>query len=121
MVESSSPNTHGVWSVTARAYFAGGKTVAIEGDEDRDGFFESLIVYRSDTDDIEAFTRHRDGSVQPVSALALQAIKKESATFSEFFNKALSKDADPGKLEETMRDFRKKIRDAEKEKTDGKK
>src|SRR5436190_1393318 len=109
MVEYSRPNTQGVWSVTSRAYFAGGKTVAIEGDEDRDGFFESLIVYHSDTDDIEAFTRHRDGSVQPVSARTLQAFKKQDAAFSEFFDKAFSKDADPDKLEEAIRETQKKI------------
>ena len=119
MVEYSSPNKQGIWSVTSRAYFAGGKTVAIENDEDRDGFFESLIVYRSDTDDIEAFTRQRDGSVQPVSARVLHALKSQDAAFSEF-GKAISKEADPEKLEKAIRDVQKKVRDAEKEKTNGK-
>ena len=116
MVEYSTPNTQGVWSVTSRAYFAGGRTVAIESDEDRDGFFETLIVFRSETNEIEAFTRHRNGSVQPVSAQTLEALKKQDAAFSEF-GKALSKDADPDKLEQAVREVGRKIWDAEREKT----
>ncbi len=120
MVVWSRPNTQGVWEVTARAYYAAGQMVAIESDEDRDGFFESLVVYRSGTD-MEAFTRQRDGSVQPVSAQALAAFKKQNAAISEFWDKAVSKDADQEKLEDSIRETQKSIRDAEKEKRDEKK
>ncbi len=121
MVAWSSPNTQGVWSLTSRAYYAAGDMVAIESDEDRDGFFERLVVYRSGTEDMEVFTRQRDGSVQPVDAQTLRAFKKQNAAISEFWDKAFSKDADPDKLEDSIRDTQKKIRDAETEKTNEKK
>ena len=95
--------------------------VAIETDEDRDGFFERLVVYRSGTAEMEVFARQRDGSVQPVSGQTLQAFKKQNAAISEFWDKAFSKDADPDKLEDSIRETQKKVRDAEKEKTDEKK
>lgn len=95
--------------------------VAVESDEGGDGFFEQLATYRSGTEDMEVFTRQRDGTVQPVSAQTLAAFKKEHAAISEFWDNAFSKDADPNKLGDTIRKTQKKIRDAEKEKKDEKK
>jgi len=116
MVLWSKPNTQGVWSVTSRAYYAGGDMVAIESDEDGDGFLEQLATCCSATEDMEIFTRQRDGTVQPVSAQTLAAFKKQNAAISEFWDKAFSQDADPDKLDDTIRETQKKIRDAEKEK-----
>jgi hypothetical protein len=120
MVVWSKANSQGVWSVTSRAYYAGGHMVAVESDEDGDGFFEMLATFRLDTEDMEVFTRQRDGSVQPVSAQTLAAFKKQNVAISEFWDKAFSKDADPDKLEDAIRKTQKRIRDAEKEKTAGK-
>lgn len=121
MVIWSNPNTQGVWLVSSKAYYAGGVIVAVESDDNQDGFFERLAVYRSGTEGMEVFTRQRDGSVQPVSAQSLRAFKKEAAAISEFWDKALSKDADPDKLEDTILKTQKQLRDAEKEKADEKK
>jgi hypothetical protein len=121
MVVWSKPNTQGVWSVTSRAYYAGGDMVAVESDEDGGGFFEQLATYRSGTEDMEVFTRQRNGTVQPISAQTLAAFKKQNAAISEFWDKAFSKDADPDKIEDTIRETQKKVRDAEKEKRDEKK
>jgi hypothetical protein len=121
MVVWSKPNAKGVWSATSRAYYAGGDMVAVESDEDGDGFFETLATYRSGTEDMEVFTRQRDGTVQPVSAQTLAAFKKQNAAISEFWDKTFSKDADPDKLEDSIRETQKKVRDAEREKRDDKK
>lgn len=115
----SKANPQGVWSVTSRAFYAGGDMVAIEADEDGDSFFETLATYRSVTEDMEVFTRQRDGTVQPVSAQTLAALKKQNAAISEFWDKAFSEAVDPDKLEDLVRETQKKIRDAEK--TDGEK
>jgi hypothetical protein len=95
--------------------------VAVECDEDGDGFLETLATYRSGTDDMEVFTRQREGTVQPVSAQALAAFKKQNAAISEFWDKTFSKDAALDKLENSIRETQKKLRDAEKEKRDEKK
>ncbi len=118
MVVWSKPNAKGVWSVTSRAYYVGGDMVAVESDEDGDGFFETLATYRSGTEEMEVFTRQRDGTVQPVSAKALAAFKKQSAAISEFFDKEFSNDADPDKLEDSIRETQKKLQDAERERRD---
>lgn len=121
MVMWSKPNAQGVLSVTSRAYYAGGDMVAIESDEDGDGFFEQLTTYRSATEGMEVFTRLRDGTVQPVSAQTLAAFKKQNAAIAEFWDKAFGKDADPDKCDDMIRETQKKIRDAEKGKRDDKK
>jgi hypothetical protein len=121
MLVWSKPNAQGVMTVTSRSYFAGGDMVTTESDEDRDGFFETLAVYRSGTGDMDVFTRQRDGSVKPVSAQTLAAHKKQNAAISEFWDKAFDKGADTDKAMELMTETQRKIRDAEREKTDGKK
>jgi hypothetical protein len=121
MLVWSKPNAQGVMTITSRSYFAGGDLVTTESDEDRDGVFETLAVYRSGTGDMEVFTRQRDGSVKPVSAQTLAAYKKQNAAISEFWGTAFDKGTDTDKAMELMTETQKKIREAEKEKTDGKK
>ena len=70
---------------------------------------------------MEVFTRQVDGSVWPVSAQTLAAYKKQHAAISEFWDKAFHKDTDTDKAMEMMKETQKKIRAAEREKTDGKK
>lgn len=67
---------------------------------------------------MEVFTRQRDGSAKPVSAQTLHAFKKEAAVISEFWDKALSKDADHDKLEDSILKTQKQLSDAEREKVD---
>ncbi len=117
----SKPNAQGVMTVTSRSYIAGGDLVSTESDEDGDGIFETIAVYRSGTSDMEVFTRQRDGSVKPVSARTLAVHKRQHAAISEFWDKAFDKGTDIDKAMEMMRETQQKIRDAEKEKTDGKK
>lgn len=117
----SKPNRQGVMTVTSRGYLAGGDMVATESDEDGDGVFETLAVYRSGTGDMEVFARHLDGSVKPVSAQTLAAYKKQNAAISDFWERAFDKSTDTDKVMEMMRETQKKIRDAEKEKSDEKK
>jgi hypothetical protein len=121
LVVWSESNSQGIMTVTSRSYYAGGDMVTIEGDENRDGVLETVAVYRSGTDDMEVFTRQRDGSVKPVNAQTLAAYKKQNAAISEFWNKAFDKNTDTGKAMELMQETQKKIRDAEKEIKDGKK
>lgn len=112
----SKSDKSGVWTVTARAFYAGGAMVAGESDENGDGFFETLTTYRDGTEDMEVFARQRDGSVQPVSSEKLAAFKKKNIAISEFWDKASAKDADVDKILDSMRETQKTIQNAEREK-----
>ena len=119
MVVLSKLNARGVWAVGSRAYHVAGKTVLIEEDDDGDGLFETLIVYRTDSDDFEVFTREANGSVRPASRRILEAHKKQSATFADFFQEMqASTNQDDGIIEERIRRTQKKIQEAGKEMTD---
>lgn len=117
----SKPDGQGVLKVTSRSYFAGGDMVTTESDEDRDGVFETIAVYRAGTTAMEVFTRQQDGSVAPVSRQTLAAYKKQNAAISTFWEKALGEGADVDKAMEMLTETQQKIQAAEKEKTDGKK
>jgi hypothetical protein len=106
---------------TARSYMVAGDSVMTESDEDGDGVFETVAIYHPAKTEMEVFTRQTDGSVRPVSAQTLAAYKKQHAAISEFWDNAFDKDTDTDKAMEMMKETQKKIRDAEKEKTDGKK
>ena len=81
----------GAFIVTARSYYFGQALVMLESDEDRDGFFETLVLWHSvgDSESVESFIRARDGSVQPVSAKALQELKDMGAAMEKLWNKLL--------------------------------
>jgi hypothetical protein len=80
----------GTWVVTSRAFHAGGAIVATESDKDQDGVFESLVVNHAGTDEMEGFSRQRDGSVQPQPRQALDASRKRKAAISDLVDKAIS-------------------------------
>lgn len=98
-----------------RSYMVGGETVMMEADEDGDGFFETTLVYRPSTSDMEVFTRKRDGSVQAVSARTLAAYRNQNAAMAEFWDKAFDKDTDADKFVDRLKDTQRKIRNAGKE------
>ena len=116
----SKPDAKGVLRVSSRSYFAGGDMVTTESDEDRDGVFETIAVYRAGTKDMEVFTRQQDGSVTPVSGQALAAYKKQIAAMDEFWDRASDKNTSTDKAMELMEETRRKIQEAEKEKLDAK-
>ncbi len=120
MVVMSRVNAKGGWNVTSRAYHVGGKTVSIEGDDDGDGVFETLIVYRADSDDMEVFTRDASGSVRPASTQVLEAHKRQNAAFAEFFeNTLMATNLDSATVEERIRATQKKIQETQQEINDG--
>ena len=114
-------NRQGSLAVTSRGYLVGGDLVMTESDEDGDGVFETIAVYRPGTRDMEVFTRQPDGSVKPVSTQTLQAYKKQNAAISEFWDKAFDKKFDEKKLPDLIRETQKKIQDAEHQKPADKK
>lgn len=61
---------------TVRSYYHEGKMLAEEGDEDGDGFFETLILFDVNEEPVEAFERSKDGTVTPFSKEKLSALKK---------------------------------------------
>ncbi len=117
----SKPDAQGVLRVSSRSYFAGGDMVSTESDEDRDGLFETIAVYRAGTTDMEVFIRQQDGSVIPASAQTLAAYRKQNAAIVDFFEKAFEKGTDTDKAMELMEEAQRKIQAAEKEMTNGKK
>jgi hypothetical protein len=121
MLTWSKPDAQGVLKVSSRSYFAGGNMVTTEVDEDRDGVFETIIVYRAGTTDMEVFTHQQDGSVTPVAGRTLAAYKKQNAAIIDLFDRAFEKGTDTDKAMELTEEARRKIQAAEKEKADGKK
>jgi hypothetical protein len=117
----SKPDAQGDLKVSSRGYFVGGDLVTTESDEDRDGFFETIAVYRAGTADMEVFTRQQDGSVTPVSGQTLGAYRKQNAAIVDFFAKAFEKGTDTDKAMELIEDAQRKIQAAAKEKVDGRK
>ncbi|HVU07814.1 MAG TPA: hypothetical protein VHG89_04640 [Verrucomicrobiae bacterium] len=82
-------NKQGQLVVTSRSYLVGGNLVMTESDENRDGFFETVAVYDSRTDDMEEFIRQPDGSVKPVSTQTLQTYKKQNEAMTKFWRDTL--------------------------------
>jgi hypothetical protein len=74
----------------SRSYFAG-HTMVVEVDEDRDGFFETIIVHEDSRKPtaIEAFTRSRDGTAQPIEHEKLEKIKRDSEEMAKRWEKLL--------------------------------
>jgi hypothetical protein len=117
----SKPDPQGVLRVSSRSYFAGGDMITTESDEDRDGVFETIAVYRAGTTDMEVFTRQQNGSVTPVSRQTLAAYKKQNAAITQFWDQTLGEGADVDKAMDLLRETQQKIQAAEKEKSDEKK
>lgn len=79
MMTMSHRTQQGVMAVQSRSYYADGKLVMVESDEDGDGTLESITTFRPGTDEFEMFTRHDDGTVRPVSTQRLDSIKRQKA------------------------------------------
>ncbi len=119
MMETFRPNTNGILSLSSRSYLAGGDLVMTESDEHKTGSLDTIAVYRPGTDSMEVFTRQADGSVKPVSARTLSAYKQQATAVSDFFS-TMTTNASDAEITERIQETQQKIRDAEKQKTDGK-
>ena len=112
-------NKQGVMVPTARSYLIGGDLVMIESDDDGDGVFKNISLYRPGTDDLEMFRREADGSVKPVSTQTLEATKKQEALIDEFNKKLFDKKgASEQDIGERLQKMQQKYLDLEKEKKD---
>ena len=122
MATISRPNKDGVLAVSGRSYLVDGDLVMTEADDDRDGTFETIAVYRPGTQDMEIFSRQPDGSVKPVSTQTLEAWKKQNAAVPEFMDTIFTRtNLTDAEFQKLVRDTQKKIQDAEKEKKENKK
>ncbi|MBI2927642.1 MAG: hypothetical protein HYY24_18255 [Verrucomicrobia bacterium] len=113
--------TRGGITKTSRSYEVDGKLVMIESDENGDGRFESVTLFRPGTDEMEMFTRQSDGSVKPASTKILEATKKQLATVDDMATMLFQKeDLTDEQIGDLIQETRKKIQDAEREKTNDK-
>ena len=108
MMVTSRADESGAWKVTARSFYVGPHMAVIESDEDGDGFFEMVAVYREDPEDVNAFVRERDGSVRPSEANMVEALRKQNAVLTEFWSKP---ERDPEKMEAAIMEAREKIKE----------
>ncbi|MCW5551270.1 MAG: hypothetical protein KIS67_03785 [Verrucomicrobiae bacterium] len=76
MMTMSKRSTSGEMAIVSRSYLAGGELRMTESDEDGDGFLETVYFHASDSDEIEVFKRHADGSVRPVSTSVLDVHRR---------------------------------------------
>jgi hypothetical protein len=81
---------------------------ATESDEDSDGFFETVAVYREDPEDVKAFVRERDGSVRPAEVKMVDVLRKQNALLKEFWSKP---ERDPEKMEAAIIGLRERIKE----------
>lgn len=108
MMVMSRADKNGEWKVTARSFYVGPHMAVTEADEDGDGFFEMVVVYREDPKDVNAFVRERDGSVRPAEVKVVDAVRKQDAVLSEFWNKARK---GPEEFEDAMMEAREKMKE----------
>jgi hypothetical protein len=117
----SKPDALGKMKVTSRSYMVGGDIVTTETDQDRDGVFESVAVYRPGTMEMEVFTRMPDGAVVPVDQKTLEAHKKQHAAITELWDKFYDETNDSDKGLELLKEAQRKIQEAGEEISDTKK
>ena len=108
MMVMSRADESGAWKVTARSFYVGPHMAVTESDEDSDGFFEMVAVYREDPEDVNAFVRERDGSVRPAEVKVVDALLKQNAVLTEFWSKP---ERDSEKMEAAIKGLRKKIKE----------
>ena len=63
MTEIFIPDAKGKLVIDSRCYLVGGELVMLECAEHTPGKFDSMYIYVSGTDDMEAFTGQANGSV----------------------------------------------------------
>ncbi len=117
---TSRPNKQGKMAMTSRTYFAGGKLVMVESDDDGDGTFSHFAVFLPGTDDLEMFTREPDRSVKPASAKEIELVKKESDLAVESFIKMKPGVSDQ-EIAKSLQETRQKIQDLQNQVKDDKK
>ena len=64
---------------TIRSYYHQGKMLVEEGDEDGDGFFETMILFDANEQPVEAFRKSQDGTVTQFSKEKFLELKKSFA------------------------------------------
>jgi Trm5-related predicted tRNA methylase len=74
---------HAAAKNTVRSYYHQGKMILEEGDEDGDGFFETMIFFEADKRPVEAFSKSKDGAITPFSKDKLGALKTSFSKFQE--------------------------------------
>ena len=90
----SKRNQKGEWRLTSRSLYANGELVAIESDENRDGFFEMLAIFTPGMKGEEVFLRGSDGSLEPVNRETLESFRKGNSALKSAFEKlATQKDS----------------------------
>jgi hypothetical protein len=113
---TSRPDKQGKLVVASRSYFAGGKLVMAETDEDGDGIFEHVSVYGPATNDFELFVKQPDGSVKPESTKYVELIKKEGDVAAGEFLKLVDKpDRTEGDVAKSLNETHQKIRNLQKQ------
>jgi len=68
---------------TIRSYYHQGNMTVEEGDEDGDGFFETMILFDAKEQPVEAFSKSKDGAVTQFSKEKLAELKKSFSKFQE--------------------------------------
>ena len=68
---------------TIRSYYHQGKMAVEEGDEDGDGFFETMILFDAKEQPVQAFSKNKDGTVAQFTNGKLAELKKSFAKFQE--------------------------------------
>jgi hypothetical protein len=68
---------------TIRGYYHQDKVVMNEGDEDGDGFFETMILFDAKEQPVEAFSKTKDGTVTQFSKEKLAELRKSFSKFQE--------------------------------------
>jgi hypothetical protein len=107
IVVMSRADESGEWKVTARSFYVGPHMAVTESDEDGDGFFEMVAVYREDPEDVNAFVRERDGAIRPAEVKMVEALRKQNALLTEFWSKP---ERDPEKMEAAIMEAQEKMK-----------
>jgi len=107
MMVMSRADGSGAWKVTTRSFYVGAHMGVAESDEDGDGFFEMVVIYSEDPEDVNAFVRELDGSVRPAEVKMVDALRKQNALLKEFWSKP---ERDPEKMEAAIIGLRERIK-----------
>jgi len=108
MMVMSRTDKSGEWKVAARSFYVGPHMAVTEADEDGDGFFEMVVVYREDPKDMNAFVRERDGSVRPAEVKVVEMLRRQDTVLTEFWSKTVR---DPENFTGAMMEAREKMND----------
>jgi hypothetical protein len=102
----------GTWSET-RSYFAGGRLLVIEEDKDGDGIFETMLLIDQQHNDLEVFTRDKNGLVAVAPAELREKYQTNAAVMGRFWDKTLHA-PDEKALDKLMEDAKKELNTPEK-------